>query len=106
MRLNRPLFLIATLLLAAAFCLEIGSSFFKVRAPALADMQRAPQREDPSLDPPEARAQAVDLLASRVADPPRPGLAIPYLALLDGLLLFSVLLVGLSLVLPERIQGR
>ena len=106
MRLNRPLFLIAALLLAAAFCLEIGSNFLRVRPPALADMQRAVQQEDPSLDASEARAQAVELLASRAADPPRPGLAIPYLALLDGLLLFAVLLVGLSLAVPERVHGR
>ncbi len=35
-----------------------------------------------------------------------PGLGIPYLALLDGLLLFTLLLVALSLVLPERVHGR
>jgi ABC-type multidrug transport system fused ATPase/permease subunit len=37
---------------------------------------------------------------------PTPGYGIPYLALLDGLLLFTVLLMGSSLVVPERIQGR
>ena len=37
---------------------------------------------------------------------PTPGLGIPYLALLDGLILFTVSLMGLSLLLPERIHGR
>jgi len=106
MRLNRLLFLVAALLLAIAFCVEVGSSLLKVPAPSLAAMQAAVRREDPSLDEPAARAQAADLLKARAEEPPRPGLAIPSLALLDGLLLFTVLLVGLSLLLPERIHGR
>lgn len=36
----------------------------------------------------------------------KPGLGIPYLALLDGLLLFGVGLIGLGLILPDRLQGR
>ncbi|HDP90051.1 MAG TPA: hypothetical protein ENN42_08875 [Thioalkalivibrio sp.] len=39
-------------------------------------------------------------------DLPTPGLGIVYLALLDGLILFTVGLIGLSLLLPERIHGR
>lgn len=35
-----------------------------------------------------------------------PGLGIPYMALLDAVVLFTVGLIGLSLVIPERIQGR
>ena len=34
------------------------------------------------------------------------GLGIPYSPLLDGLLLFTVLLMGLGLLLPERVTGR
>src|SRR5581483_1704773 len=37
---------------------------------------------------------------------PTPGLGIPYLALLDGLLLFTATLIALSLIVPERVQGR
>lgn len=37
---------------------------------------------------------------------PTPGLGIAYLALLDGLILYTVGLMGLSLLLPERIHGR
>ena len=39
-------------------------------------------------------------------DLPTPGLGVNYLALLDGLLLFTVGLMGVSLLLPERIHGR
>ena len=35
-----------------------------------------------------------------------PGKGIPALAFLDGLLLFTTLLMGLGLLVPERIQGR
>ena len=39
-------------------------------------------------------------------DLPTPGWGIPFLALLDGLLLFTVVLIGVSLLMPERVQGR
>jgi hypothetical protein len=35
-----------------------------------------------------------------------PGLGIPYLALVDGILLFSVTLMALGLVVPARVMGR
>lgn len=37
---------------------------------------------------------------------PTPGYGIPYVALLDGLLLFTVGLMGIALVVPERVHGR
>ncbi|HEY8208848.1 MAG TPA: hypothetical protein VIG99_15265 [Myxococcaceae bacterium] len=106
MRLNKLLFVIAAFLLAVAFCVEVGSTLLKVPAPTLASVQAAVRREDPSLNEAQAQAQAADLLKARGEEPPRPGLAISYLALLDGLLLFTVLLMGLSLLLPERVHGR
>ncbi len=39
-------------------------------------------------------------------DLPTPGLGVNYLALLDGLLLFTLALIGISLLLPERLHGR
>ena len=35
-----------------------------------------------------------------------PGLGIKYLALLDGLVVYSVLLMAMALLLPDRLQGR
>lgn len=35
-----------------------------------------------------------------------PGLGIQYLALLDGLVVYSVLLMAMALLLPDRVQGR
>ena len=39
-------------------------------------------------------------------DVPAPGLGIPAIGLLDGLLLYTVLVMGAALIVPERIQGR
>lgn len=39
-------------------------------------------------------------------DLPIPGRAIPYLALLDGLLLFTLILMALPLIVPPRLHGR
>jgi len=36
----------------------------------------------------------------------KPGLGISYLSLMDGLLLFTLTMIALSLVIPERIHGR
>ena len=46
-----------------------------------------------------------DRLAAQTTGRP-PGLGVPYLALIDAELLYVVLLMGLALVLPERLQGR
>ena len=39
-------------------------------------------------------------------DLPTPGLGIPYLALIDGLVMFTVMLMAIALLVPERIHGR
>ncbi|AIZ45122.1 hypothetical protein QR90_08410 [Deinococcus radiopugnans] len=36
----------------------------------------------------------------------RPGFGIPYMALIDGVLLYNIALMGLALIIPERVQGR
>jgi hypothetical protein len=48
--------------------------------------------------------ERLDELMSLTARP--PGLGIPYLALLDGIILFTVGLIALSGVISQRIQGR
>ena len=42
----------------------------------------------------------------RQFDLPAPGLGVNYLVLVDGLLLFSMGLMGMSLLVPERVHGR
>lgn len=102
-QLRKPLFLIALVALAIAFCVEIGSNFFRPPRVSREELQRSILSEQ---RPDEPAPDVDQLLAARQENPPRPGLAIPYMAMLDGLLLFTVALIGASLIIPERVQGR
>lgn len=75
--MRKPFFIVALILLALIVAIETGASFFL-------------GAED----------------AGSYGDLAKPGLGIPYLALLDGLLLFGVGLIGMGLLLPDRLQGR
>jgi hypothetical protein len=102
--LRKPFFIAALVLITIIVSIEIGVSLFPgitQGAAAVGELQIQDQLvrdayED--LDPSEQRK----LMAQ---DKP-PGLAIPYLALVDGILLFTVGLMGVSLVVRERIQAR
>jgi hypothetical protein len=48
---------------------------------------------------------ATDSMAAAL-DAPTPGFGIPYLAILDGLVLYSISLIAVSLLLPEAIHAR
>lgn len=76
--LRRPLFFTAVALILIAVLVELGS----------------------------LAVVGVDSTAATDFDLPTPGLGIPYLALLDGLVLFTILLIGVSLIIPERVHGR
>lgn len=117
-RLRKVPFLIALAVMAIVVGIEVGSSFLDVPPPdrdTLASLifEERVSRESPPPDPEtrqilraDARAQADETLATWEESPRRPGMGIPYLALVDGLLLFTVLMMGLSLIVPERIWGR
>lgn len=44
--------------------------------------------------------------AAAALDAPTPGRGIPTLALLDALVLYAAIVMGIALIMPERIQGR
>ncbi len=77
--LRKPLFLAALVFILLAVLVEVSSVGF--------------------LGPAAAAASEFEALQS-------PGLGIGYLALVDGILLFSIGLMALGLVIPARIQGR
>ena len=77
--LRKPLFLAALVLILLAVLVEVSSVGF--------------------LGPAASAASELQTLQS-------PGLGISYLALVDGILLFSIGLMALGLVIPARIQGR
>jgi hypothetical protein len=77
-RLRTPFFLVALVLIVLAVIIELGSaSKLQQVTPAAASLNES-----------------------------APGKGIISLAFLDGLLLYTSLLMGLSLIVPERIQGR
>jgi hypothetical protein len=76
--LRKPFFIIAAVLLILAVLAELGSGLY-----IDAESQNAAQ--------------------FAVAD---PGLGIPYLAILDGLLLFTIALIGAPLIISDRVHGR
>lgn len=76
--LRRPLFIVAVALILIALLVEAGSAAF--------------------LQNVSSRAAALDA--------PTPGFGVPYTALIEGELLFTILLMGIALLVPERVHGR
>jgi hypothetical protein len=124
--LRKPLFLAALVLLAIAVLVEVGSSLLqKAQPPDCSLLERLPKpiacAERPPANLPaaceamrtsvcvEAKDEDVsfsDVLSTQRDNPPTPGMGIPYLALLDAMLLFTLVLMGASLIVPERVHGR
>lgn len=99
-RLRKPFFIASLVCLVLAVLVELGS-------PLLLPTQ-APDPSEIPLDD-ESREAGVKLstiIQLQQDNPPTPGLGIPYLALLDGLLLLTLGLMGASLLIPERVHGR
>ncbi len=102
MELRKPLFIAALVLLGLCVLVEVGVSFFLPRPVAsrqdiAASLRDEGAQDDVSLD---------DVVHMQQENPPTPGMGIPYLALVDGLLLLTLGLMGASLLLPERVHGQ
>ena len=54
----------------------------------------------------EIGSNALIGVSSPVAGAPTPGLGIPYLALIDGLVLFTAALIGAEVIVPKSLSGR
>lgn len=95
--LRRPLFILAVISLALVVLVELGLPGLLLDGP-------------PSLPPVKASDELGvprELLAGSGSNVPQPpGAGIAFLAFLDGLLLFTVVMVGLSLLIPPRIYGK
>lgn len=77
--LRKPFFIVALVAIVVTVLVEIASAGF------LGDVPRG---------------------GEQYSQLPTPGYGIPYLALLDGILLFTIALMAISLFVPERIHGR
>ncbi|MGC9349950.1 MAG: hypothetical protein ACP5JG_17560 [Anaerolineae bacterium] len=102
--LRNPFFIVALVLIVIVVLVEIGS---------LGVLGRAPERDFEDLLPPSGEIQKAyeeeldrEELDEVLGQEKPPGHAIPYMALLDGIVLFTVALMGVSLLVRERIQAR
>jgi hypothetical protein len=95
-RLRTPLFLVGVAAMLLVVLLEIGASLFLGGQDVTADLVSQASELDVELPgrPPDQGVTAP------------PGRAIPYLALVDGVALFTVALMAAGLVVPHRLQGR
>jgi hypothetical protein len=97
-KLRKPFFIVSLVCLVLAVLVEVGSPIL------LPD----PERGAVTIDAESAEAGVTPgkIIELQRDNPPTPGLGIPYLALLDGLLLLTLALMGASLLIPERVHGR
>ena len=101
-KLRKPFFFVALACLVLAVLVEVGASvLLPTQTPDRQTLQAA-IREEGAQDDVDIN-QALQLQRD---NPPTPGRGIPSLALLDGLLLLTLALIGASLLIPERVHGR
>ena len=112
-RLRTPLFVLAGIAVALALGAETGSRFLPIGAAApgaaMGELRREATRQlrqEEDIDADERQELIDDMLAQAASGKTPPGLGVPSLGLIDALLLYSLVLVGLGLVVPERIHGR
>lgn len=102
--IKRPFFVVALVALLAVVGVELGSSLFIAPADVTAE-QLASTLRDEGFGPDQI-AEAVASLDDLNAGDDPPGVAITALAMIDGLLLLSMVGLGLALVVPHRILAR
>ncbi len=102
MELRKPLFIAALVMLGLCVLVELGASLFLPRPQARPeDIAASIQSEGV-----EDEVSLGDVVSMQRDNPPTPGLGIPSLALVDGLLLLVLGLMGASLLIPERVHGQ
>ncbi|MCL4506539.1 MAG: hypothetical protein M1434_01965 [Chloroflexi bacterium] len=107
--IRKPLFVAAVVLILVVFLLEIGSSLFINRfvttlsggAQSVASLLPNDPAIQKAFNDPGMQQQEADLASQGKP----PGLGILYLALLDGVLLFTILLTGSGLVIRQDVQA-
>ena len=103
-KLRTPLFVIAIVLSLMAVLVEGGSPWL---LPAEAGVALGGVLADSQDELPEdSDIDVGDLEKLREDQPTPPGLGIPTMAFLDGLVFFTVALMGAALLIPERVHGR
>jgi hypothetical protein len=101
--IRKPFFFLALGLLALAVLVELGSTLLlERRAPASTVSGEDVRQIEPPLPPEAVSSVRVDVKS----DDNPPGLGISYLPYFDFLLLASVGLLGVAMIIGDRISGR
>jgi hypothetical protein len=101
--LRKPFFIAAVVLILLAVAVETGATWFLGGVTAKAgDMTSL--LDDPAFADQMHAVNPADLQSLNKGTP--PGRAIPAMAVLDGLVLFTVLLMGAPMFIPERIFAK
>ena len=104
-RLRTPFLLLAILLILFAVLIETGTALpgvLRGNAVPVTAFQLPPQVSGPASSLSGDQRHVLTQLSQQRP----PGLGVPDLALLDSIVLFTVALMGVALLLPERLQGR
>jgi hypothetical protein len=109
--LRKPFLILALVLMVIVVLIEIGSAAFLhgVPPPSLAPSDLTGNLDGPlknTLGNALGDVDSGDLDDMASASDDIPGMGIPYMAVLDGVVLFSVVLIGAGLLVPESVQGR
>jgi len=105
--LRRPFLLAAIVLIVIVIAVELGAGALLRGVPPVGDATAAIR----GALPPALRDALEDVDSDEVNDLASasediPGLGIPYMAVLDSIVLFTIGLIASSLVIGDRIQGR
>jgi hypothetical protein len=101
--LRKPFFIGAVALILIAVAIEVGATWFLGGVRAKADHLTS-VLDDPSFSDYQGAINPADMEKLNKGTP--PGHAIPAMAVLDGLVLFTVVLMGAPLFIPERIFAK
>lgn len=107
--LRKPILFLAVALIAIVVLIEVGSSILPQNANVNPQALRSDLPDSPAPTATavaEAFGKADQDEINELGEETPPGLGIPYMALLDAVLLFTVALIVISLVLPEGVHGR
>lgn len=102
MNLHKPFFIAALICVLLCVLVEVGASLFLPRPVAQPSDIAASLHNEGA----QGNVSVQDVVTMQGQNPPTPGMGIPYQALVDGLLLFTLLLMGTSLLLPNSLQGQ
>lgn len=108
--LRVPVFIAALVLAAIVVLIELGSLVLPVpkQSPqaAVSALCKPADHPDDCNSAPGQLKLLTQVQKAQLSQPATPGYGIPYMALVDGLLLYIIALMALSLIVPARVQGR